>query len=160
MDAHGVDVVLGPRRVARIAELCDAIRVGDLDEPFEGIDAIASRQIKDLLAGFVKGGGTIFVTSHILEIVERMCDHVGVIHRGKLVAQGPMEALRLLHAEALDFDDLLFNTDKLFKEHLEVLNKYQHRIHYILVDEFQDTNPAQFSLLKMLCPSENLQNPN
>jgi ABC-2 type transport system ATP-binding protein len=65
-----------------------------LDEPFEGIDAVASRQIKDLLVGFVRRGGTIFLTSHILEIVERISDHIGVIHEGKLVAQGPVDRLR------------------------------------------------------------------
>ncbi|MFN0242603.1 MAG: ABC transporter ATP-binding protein [Planctomycetota bacterium] len=65
-----------------------------LDEPFEGIDAVASREIKELLAQFVRRGGTIFLTSHILEIVERLCDHLGVIHAGRLVAQGPVSELR------------------------------------------------------------------
>jgi ABC-2 type transport system ATP-binding protein len=65
-----------------------------LDEPFEGIDAVASRQIKGLLGSFVAGGGTVFLTSHILEVVERLCDHIGVIHRGRLVAQGPSAELR------------------------------------------------------------------
>jgi ABC-2 type transport system ATP-binding protein len=65
-----------------------------LDEPFEGVDAIASRQIKDLLLEYVKRGGTVFLTSHILEVVERLCDHIGVIHKGRLVAQGPTGALR------------------------------------------------------------------
>lgn len=59
-------------------------------------------------------------------------------------------ALRCFKAGAMDFDDLLFNTDKLFKEHLEVLNKYQHRIHYILVDEFQDTNLCQYFIIRKL----------
>jgi ABC-type multidrug transport system ATPase subunit len=53
-----------------------------LDEPFEGIDAIASRQIKDLLSAYVRGGGTVFLTTHILEIVERLCNHIGIIHKG------------------------------------------------------------------------------
>lgn len=57
---------------------------------------------------------------------------------------------RCFKAGAMDFDDLLFNTDKLFKEHLEVLNKYQHRIHYILVDEFQDTNLCQYFIIRKL----------
>jgi ABC-2 type transport system ATP-binding protein len=65
-----------------------------LDEPFEGIDAVASRQIKDLLHAFVRRGGTVFLTSHILEIVERLCSHLGVISHGKLVAQGSLESLR------------------------------------------------------------------
>jgi len=59
-------------------------------------------------------------------------------------------ALRCFKSGAMDFDDLLFNTDKLFKEHLEVLNKYQHRIHYLLVDEFQDTNLCQYFIIRKL----------
>src|SRR5436190_5740101 len=59
-------------------------------------------------------------------------------------------ALRCFKSGAMDFDDLLFNTDKLFKEHLEVLNKYQHRIRYILVDEFQDTNLCQYFIIRKL----------
>ena len=65
-----------------------------LDEPFEGIDAVASRQIKDLLLSFVSRGGTIFLTSHILEIVERLSTHIGVIAGGKMVAQGAIGELR------------------------------------------------------------------
>ena len=58
--------------------------------------------------------------------------------------------LRCFKSGAMDFDDLLFNTDKLFKEHLDVLNKYQHRIHYVLVDEFQDTNLCQYFIIRKL----------
>jgi ABC-2 type transport system ATP-binding protein len=82
------------KKLALAAALLPAPRLLFLDEPFEGIDAVASRQIKDLLVQFVKRGGTIFLTSHILEIVERLCDHLGVIHRGRLVAQGPLAQLR------------------------------------------------------------------
>jgi DNA helicase II / ATP-dependent DNA helicase PcrA len=59
-------------------------------------------------------------------------------------------ALRCFKSGAMDFDDLLFNTDKLFREHLEVLNKYQHRIQYVLVDEFQDTNLCQYYIIRKL----------
>ncbi|MFN5168486.1 MAG: ATP-dependent helicase, partial [Cyclobacteriaceae bacterium] len=59
-------------------------------------------------------------------------------------------ALRCFKSGAMDFDDLLFNTDKLFKEHLDILNKYQHRIHYVLVDEFQDTNLCQYYIIRKL----------
>src|SRR5688572_27215864 len=59
-------------------------------------------------------------------------------------------SLRCFKSGAIDFDDLLFNTDKLFKEHLEVLNKYQHRIQYVLVDEFQDTNLCQYFIIRKL----------
>jgi ABC-2 type transport system ATP-binding protein len=82
------------KKIALAAALLPAPRLLFLDEPFEGIDAIASRQIKDLMSVFVKGGGTIFLTSHILEIVERLCDHIGIIHRGRLVAQGALADLR------------------------------------------------------------------
>jgi ABC-2 type transport system ATP-binding protein len=82
------------KKLALAAALLPAPRVLFLDEPFEGIDAVASRQIKDLLAAYVAGGGTVFLTSHILEIVERLCDHVGVIHRGRIVAEGPLVQLR------------------------------------------------------------------
>jgi DNA helicase II / ATP-dependent DNA helicase PcrA len=59
-------------------------------------------------------------------------------------------ALRCFRSGAMDFDDLLFNTDKLFKDHLDVLNKYQHRFRYILVDEFQDTNLCQYFIIRKL----------
>jgi DNA helicase II / ATP-dependent DNA helicase PcrA len=58
--------------------------------------------------------------------------------------------LRCFKSGAMDFDDLLFNTDRLFKEHLDTLNKYQHRIHYLLVDEFQDTNLCQYFITRKL----------
>jgi DNA helicase II / ATP-dependent DNA helicase PcrA len=57
---------------------------------------------------------------------------------------------RCFKATAMDFDDLLFNTYLLFKSHTDVLNKYQHRFHYVLVDEFQDTNIVQYLIVKML----------
>lgn len=65
-----------------------------LDEPFEGVDAVTSRIIRDLLAGFVARGSTVFLTSHVLEIVERLCTHVGIIVKGKLVEQASLEDIR------------------------------------------------------------------
>jgi ABC-2 type transport system ATP-binding protein len=82
------------KKIALAAALLPAPRLLFLDEPFEGIDAVASRQIKTLLTQYVKGGGTVFLTSHILEIVERLCDHIGVIHQGRLIAEGPIDVLR------------------------------------------------------------------
>ena len=81
------------KKLALAAALLPAPRLLFLDEPFEGIDAIASRQIKDLLASFVKGGGTIFLTSHILEIVERLCPHVAILHDGALRGFGTVAEL-------------------------------------------------------------------
>jgi len=65
-----------------------------LDEPFEGVDAIASGTLKSMLQRMISNGATIFLTSHVLEIVERLCSHVAIINHGKLVAQGSMEELR------------------------------------------------------------------
>src|SRR5215468_8488266 len=65
-----------------------------LDEPFEGVDAVTSRVIRDLLAGFVSRGSTVFLTSHVLEIVEKLCTHVGIIVKGVLVEQDSLEAIR------------------------------------------------------------------
>jgi ABC-2 type transport system ATP-binding protein len=65
-----------------------------LDEPFEGVDAVTSRVIRDLLAGFVARGSTVFLTSHVLEIVERLCTHVGIIVKGQLVEQAALDAIR------------------------------------------------------------------
>ena len=93
------------KKIALATALLPAPRLLFLDEPFEGIDAVASRQIKDLLATFVRSGGTVFLTSHILEIVERLCDHVGIIQRGKLVAQGSLDALRAGGAAGLTLEE-------------------------------------------------------
>jgi ABC-2 type transport system ATP-binding protein len=71
-----------------------------LDEPFEGIDAIASRTIRAVLERIVQRGSTIFLTSHILEIVERLCTHVGIIRQGQLVVEGPID--NLSHGASLE----------------------------------------------------------
>src|SRR5262245_42375952 len=65
-----------------------------LDEPFEGVDAVTSRVIRDLLAGYVARGSTVFLTSHVLEIVERLCTHVGIIVKGQLVEQASLDEIR------------------------------------------------------------------
>ena len=65
-----------------------------LDEPFEGVDAVSSRTLRDVLKRCVERGATIFLTSHVLEIVERLCTDVGIIANGKLVLQESMECIR------------------------------------------------------------------
>lgn len=65
-----------------------------LDEPFEGVDAVASRVLRDMLSRCVQRGATVFLTSHVLEIVEKLCSAVGIIAGGKLVYQGTMEEIR------------------------------------------------------------------
>ena len=90
------------KKLSLAAALLPGPRLLFLDEPFEGIDAVASRQIKDLLQSFVARGGTIFLTSHILEIVERLSTHIGVIAKGKLVAQGGIDELRSPERKSLE----------------------------------------------------------
>jgi ABC-2 type transport system ATP-binding protein len=65
-----------------------------LDEPFEGVDAVASRMLRDTLRQFVKRGATVFLTSHVLEIVEKLCTDVGIISQGRLVLQASMDDIR------------------------------------------------------------------
>jgi ABC-2 type transport system ATP-binding protein len=65
-----------------------------LDEPFEGVDAVTSRVIRDMLAGYVERGSTIFLTSHVLDVVEKLCTHVGIIAKGQLVEQASLEDIR------------------------------------------------------------------
>ena len=87
--SHGMQ-----KKLAMAAAVIHAPKVLFLDEPFEGVDAIAAGTIKAMLQGMIARGATIFLTSHVLEIVERLCSHVAIIHQGKLVAQGSLEELR------------------------------------------------------------------
>lgn len=64
-----------------------------LDEPFEGVDAVGSRIMRDILRSYVERGSTVFITSHVLDIVERLCTHVAIIDRGRLVFEGPLASL-------------------------------------------------------------------
>jgi ABC-2 type transport system ATP-binding protein len=87
--SHGMQ-----KKLALAAAVIHGPRILFLDEPFEGVDALAAGALKALLARMTERGVTIFLTSHVLEIVERLCSHVAIIHKGKLVAQGSLEELR------------------------------------------------------------------
>ncbi len=90
-----VDYSHGMRKKLSIsAAIIHEPRVLFLDEPFEGIDAVASQLVRSILNQLVATGVTIFLTSHILEIVEKLCSHVAIIHRGSLVASGSLDELR------------------------------------------------------------------
>jgi len=65
-----------------------------LDEPLTGLDAAAARQVKDLLVSHVAKGGTVILTTHILEVAERMAQRIGIIRQGRLIAEGTLEELR------------------------------------------------------------------
>jgi ABC-2 type transport system ATP-binding protein len=65
-----------------------------LDEPFEGVDAVTSRVIRDMLMHYIRRGSTVFLTSHVLDVVEKLCTHVGIIAEGKLVEQAGLDEIR------------------------------------------------------------------
>ena len=87
--SHGMQ-----KKLALAAAVIHGPRVLFLDEPFEGVDAVAAGMLKTLLQGMIQRGATVFLTSHVLEIVERLCSHVAIIHQGRLVANGSIEDLR------------------------------------------------------------------
>ncbi|HWF07483.1 MAG TPA: ABC transporter ATP-binding protein [Bryobacteraceae bacterium] len=82
------------KRVAMAASLIHKPELFLMDEPFEGVDAVGARLMKDILLDQVRHGATIFLTSHVLEVVERLCDSAAIINNGKIVAEGRMEDLR------------------------------------------------------------------
>jgi ABC-2 type transport system ATP-binding protein len=87
--SHGMQ-----KKLALAAAVIHRPRILFLDEPFEGVDALAAGALKELLARMTERGVTIFLTSHVLEIVERLCSHVAIIKKGQLVAQGSIAELR------------------------------------------------------------------
>src|SRR5246500_2128035 len=87
--SHGMQ-----KKLALAAAVIHGPRILFLDEPFEGGDALAAGALKALLGRMTERGATIFWTSHVLEMVERLCSHVAIIHQGRLVAQGSLDELR------------------------------------------------------------------
>jgi ABC-2 type transport system ATP-binding protein len=82
------------KRIAMAAALIHRPKLFLMDEPFEGVDAVGARLMKDILVEQVAHGATVFLTSHVLDVVERLCDHVAIINRGRIVTQGTMSELR------------------------------------------------------------------
>jgi len=82
------------KRTAMAAALIHRPKLFLMDEPFEGVDAVGARLMKDILLDQVRGGATIFLTSHVLEVVERLCDRVAILNQGKLIREGTMSELR------------------------------------------------------------------
>jgi len=82
------------KRVAMAASLIHHPELFLMDEPFEGVDAVGARLMKDILLHQVARGATIFLTSHVLEVVERLCDRIAIINDGKIAVAGGIEELR------------------------------------------------------------------
>ncbi|MBI5544644.1 MAG: ABC transporter ATP-binding protein [Deltaproteobacteria bacterium] len=85
------------RKLAIAAALIHAPQLIFLDEPFEGIDVLASAVIRELLKELKRNGTTIFMTTHVLEIAEKLATHIGVIVAGKMRASGPVRELQTEH---------------------------------------------------------------
>jgi ABC-2 type transport system ATP-binding protein len=82
------------KRVAMAASLIHHPELFLMDEPFEGVDAVGARLMKDILTDQVRRGATIFLTTHVLEVVERLCDRVAIINQGRIVKEGALADLR------------------------------------------------------------------
>ena len=90
-----VDYSVGMRKkTALAAAIIHHPQVLFLDEPFEGIDPVSSRVVRNILKDLTQHGTTIFFSSHIMEVVEKMCTRVGIINQGYLVAEGTIQELR------------------------------------------------------------------
>ena len=82
------------KRVAMAASLIHHPELFLMDEPFEGVDAVGARLMKDILTDQVQRGATIFLTTHVLEVVERLCDRVAIINEGRIVISAALSELR------------------------------------------------------------------
>lgn len=82
------------KKIALGCALIHAPEVLVLDEPFEAVDPISAANIRDLLADFVRSGGTVIVSSHVMDLVQRMCDHVAIIAEGRIRAAGTVAEVR------------------------------------------------------------------
>lgn len=82
------------KKIALATALIHAPRVLVLDEPFEAVDPVSAANIRDILHGYVASGGTVVVSSHVMDLVQRMCDHVAVIAAGHVLAAGTVDDVR------------------------------------------------------------------
>jgi ABC-2 type transport system ATP-binding protein len=82
------------KKIALACAMVHAPRLLILDEPFESVDPVSSANIRDILDGFVKSGGTVIVSSHAMDLVQRMCDHVAIIAGGRVLAEGTTDEVR------------------------------------------------------------------
>lgn len=82
------------KKIALASALIHAPRLLVLDEPFESVDPVSAANIRDILDRYVASGGTVIVSSHVMDLVQRMCDHVAVVAAGRLLAAGTVEEVR------------------------------------------------------------------
>lgn len=82
------------KKIALAAALIHAPKLLVLDEPFESVDPVSAANIRDILHDYVNSGGTVIVSSHVMDLVQRMCDHVAVIAGGRVLAAGTVDEVR------------------------------------------------------------------
>ena len=82
------------KKIALACALVHAPRLLVLDEPFESVDPVSAANIRDILQGYVSSGGTVIVSSHAMDLVQRMCDNVAVISAGRVLASGTVDEVR------------------------------------------------------------------
>lgn len=82
------------KKVALAAAMVHAPRLLVLDEPFEAVDPVSAANIREILTAFVASGGTVIVSSHVMDLVQRMCDHVAVVAAGRVLAAGTVDEVR------------------------------------------------------------------
>src|ERR1700744_1428461 len=82
------------QKIALASALIHAPKLILLDEPLTGLDASAARLVKDILLDYLRQGGSVILTTHILEVAERLAERIGIMSGGKLIAEGTMAQLR------------------------------------------------------------------
>ena len=95
------------KKVTLASALVHGPRVLVLDEPFEAVDPVSAATIRHILADFVAAGGTVVLSSHVMDLVERICSHVAVISDGAVLAAGELDAVRAGRSLAARFVDLV-----------------------------------------------------
>jgi len=99
LDGAGRTLIMGysagmRKKIGLAAALLAAPRLLVLDEPFEAVDPVSARTIRAILRRFVAGGGSVVLSSHVMALVEQLCDTVAVMHEGRVVAAGPIDGVR------------------------------------------------------------------
>jgi ABC-2 type transport system ATP-binding protein len=82
------------QKIVLIAALLPAPKVMILDEPIVGLDARSAHHMKEMMRTHCDGGGTLFFSTHIMEVAEKLCDRIAIIHKGRMIAHGTMQELR------------------------------------------------------------------
>ncbi|MCC3280861.1 MULTISPECIES: ABC transporter ATP-binding protein [Arthrobacter] len=95
------------KKIALASALIHAPRLLVLDEPFEAVDPVSAANIRDILADYVSSGGTVIVSSHVMDLVQRMCDHVAVVAAGNVLAAGTVDEVRGSRSLEETFVDLV-----------------------------------------------------